>query len=383
MAFPRLNNISFWLNPPALVLLLLSTLVEQGAGTGWTALYNTSDTLVFNMIMCVNMTHVYLGGKKQSLNSTRCGKLSINYGHNYKILSTTATASVKMVKFTETIRLCHNSVNNNLIMNVTHQRLNVELLFNQWLVGFTDGDGTFSMTKSQNGSWQFTYKLTQSRYNGRILHYIKKNLGYGSITNDGLDLIQFRIRDTEVLKNVIVPIFDTYKLHTSKYYQYNLWKTALFNPDLRDEIKVLFKQKPEGFLSPNSAIPTRAWIIGFVEAEGSFFLVKKDASRIVHAFGITQKGELHLLEQLKSIFGIITKIKLGKNGAYLLETTNSRCIKFLVDYFSNTLKGMKSVEYRMWARSFIKDKGNFIALQKMQTQMRSLRNKHKLQEEMV
>jgi cytochrome c oxidase subunit 1 len=36
MAFPRLNNVSFWLNPPALALLLLSTLVEQGAGTGWT-----------------------------------------------------------------------------------------------------------------------------------------------------------------------------------------------------------------------------------------------------------------------------------------------------------------------------------------------------------
>jgi len=36
MAFPRLNNISFWLLPPALILLLLSSLVESGAGTGWT-----------------------------------------------------------------------------------------------------------------------------------------------------------------------------------------------------------------------------------------------------------------------------------------------------------------------------------------------------------
>ena len=36
MAFPRLNNISFWLLPPSLILLLLSSLVEQGAGTGWT-----------------------------------------------------------------------------------------------------------------------------------------------------------------------------------------------------------------------------------------------------------------------------------------------------------------------------------------------------------
>ena len=37
VAFPRLNNISFWLNPPSFALLLLSTLVEQGAGLGWTA----------------------------------------------------------------------------------------------------------------------------------------------------------------------------------------------------------------------------------------------------------------------------------------------------------------------------------------------------------
>nr|BAR46010.1 cytochrome c oxidase subunit I [Aurelia sp. 4 sensu Dawson et al. (2005)] len=36
MAFPRLNNISFWLLPPALLLLLGSSLIEQGAGTGWT-----------------------------------------------------------------------------------------------------------------------------------------------------------------------------------------------------------------------------------------------------------------------------------------------------------------------------------------------------------
>ena len=36
MAFPRLNNISFWLLPPALILLLMSSLVENGAGTGWT-----------------------------------------------------------------------------------------------------------------------------------------------------------------------------------------------------------------------------------------------------------------------------------------------------------------------------------------------------------
>jgi len=36
MIFPRLNNVSFWLLPPSLILLISSSLVEAGAGTGWT-----------------------------------------------------------------------------------------------------------------------------------------------------------------------------------------------------------------------------------------------------------------------------------------------------------------------------------------------------------
>nr|APX40539.1 cytochrome c oxidase subunit 1 [Labidostomis ghilianii] len=36
MAFPRMNNMSFWLLPPSLTLLLTSSIVENGAGTGWT-----------------------------------------------------------------------------------------------------------------------------------------------------------------------------------------------------------------------------------------------------------------------------------------------------------------------------------------------------------
>jgi cytochrome c oxidase subunit 1 len=36
MAFPRLNNISFWLLVPSLFLFLFSATIENGAGTGWT-----------------------------------------------------------------------------------------------------------------------------------------------------------------------------------------------------------------------------------------------------------------------------------------------------------------------------------------------------------
>src|SRR5437899_4636105 len=36
MAFPRMNNVSFWLLPPAFLLLFGSTLLGEGAGVGWT-----------------------------------------------------------------------------------------------------------------------------------------------------------------------------------------------------------------------------------------------------------------------------------------------------------------------------------------------------------
>ena len=36
IAFPRLNNFSFWLLPPALSFLLFSSCLDSGVGTGWT-----------------------------------------------------------------------------------------------------------------------------------------------------------------------------------------------------------------------------------------------------------------------------------------------------------------------------------------------------------
>ena len=45
MAFPRMNNISFWVLPMGIILLLLSALVEQGPGVGWTAYPPLSSVL--------------------------------------------------------------------------------------------------------------------------------------------------------------------------------------------------------------------------------------------------------------------------------------------------------------------------------------------------
>jgi len=54
MAFPRMNNISFWLLVPSLLLLLGSSLVGEGAGTGWT-MYPPLSTIASHPGMSVDM----------------------------------------------------------------------------------------------------------------------------------------------------------------------------------------------------------------------------------------------------------------------------------------------------------------------------------------
>ena len=57
----------------------------------------------------------------------------------------------------------------------------------------------------------------------------------------------------------------------------------------------------------------------------------------------------------------------------MIDTTNSRSIENLIQYFQRSMKGMKSVEFRIWERSYSKHKGDFKKLEMIQKQMRYLR----------
>ena len=114
--------------------------------------------------------------------------------------------------------------------------------FNEWLVGVTDGDGTFHFRKTKKGVWSFTFKIGQSNYNLRLLYYIKSKLAVGSVSvPDSKDnTAEFRIRNYQHIIQHILPIFDNYPLLTSKHFHYNLFKDAILimaNPSLSKEQK--------------------------------------------------------------------------------------------------------------------------------------------------
>lgn len=128
------------------------------------------------------------------------------------------------------------------IKGAKDQRLNAKHFsfhFNEWLVGFTDGDGTFSFFPLSYGKWEFSFKIGQSRVNGQLLHKIKKSVGRGTINRTG-NTIQYRVRKIDDLINILFPIFDNYPLHTSKINSYNTFKSAVHCYTQKDFVKLWY-----------------------------------------------------------------------------------------------------------------------------------------------
>lgn len=63
---------------------------------------------------------------------------------------------------------------------------------------------------------------------------------------------------------------------------------------------------------------------------------------------------------------------LMKESYYSCLTTNRKSVNLVIDYFFQTMKGMKSLEYRIWSRSYRK-MYTFDDLQKVQAIMKNIR----------
>ncbi len=437
MAFPRLNNISFWLLPPSLILLLASAFVEQGAGTGWTVKDKLSQIILIFM-------SIY-----NLLNITRCGKLlysemntyfvpnyfstmwnnvkkSSTWGQSawilYKIILPAHCSGITYTNLVIGLLFypCYNMylyaiaifkviINSvSIIKNPSETQRNAfssgrvraiknSTKFEEWLVGITDGDGTFYFAKTKKGIWTFSFQISQSNYNLRLLHYIKSMLGVGSVstTNAKDNTAHYRVRNIQHIIQYILPIFDTYPLLTSKYFNYDLFKKAILimnDPSLSNEEKdekisyLKAECLPDNYISPAwnnvnnqvtsivdaTTVMTKSWLIGFTEAEGSFYIVKKETYRLVHAFEITQKRDKIVLDAI----AFILNLKVTTKKTYMtVVTTNSSSIEYIISYYFKTMKGMKALEYRIWARSFNKKaSGGFEYMTKIQNLMRNIRS---------
>ena len=294
--------------------------------------------------------------------------------------------------------------------------------FYEWLVGFTEGDGSFFIQRQpinkNRSKWAIGFKIALSSYNYRALAYIKSKLGVGHIGLDkGSNMLQYRVRNRKHLSEHIFPIFDKYPMISAKNYDFLRVKEAykILENNLLDSnekeaqliqihgvklsqdptiVSPVWEQtlgkkrmqelKQDQFLSLRydeaCQLITPNWLAGFTEADGSFYFVCKDRHnlRLCHAYGITQSPNPLLLKTIRIRLRIKQQVKfrVPQNSSFAywcLETTNNRSIETISKLLTGKLWGMKAVEFRIWQNA-LKYRRNFEKLSKIQAQMRKLRS---------
>ena len=252
-----------------------------------------------------------------------------------------------------------------------------------YLTGFVDGEGCFSLSIYKQGKnlsgWQVKPIFSISLHNKdiKLLEAIQRTLKTGKIYKHGVDSIQYRVSSLKNLQ-IITDHFDSYPLITQKSADYLLFKQAIaiiknkehlsiegllklvgikatLNWGLSDKFKESFPLakpvvRPSVIYNPlNVKIKNLNWIRGFIEAEGSFqVLIKNNNKNVSLRFSITQhiKDE-ELLKDIATYlnYGRYYKSPTRDEGQYLVTVfsdINDKLILFLNEY---PLLGVKKEDY--------------------------------------
>lgn len=140
-------------------------------------------------------------------------------------------------------------MNNSLILKRSlWTPLHVPLKHAYYIVGFTDGEGSFNVSFRKRSDYLVGWKITPvfniSQKEKLPLTFIKKHLGCGTIRfrNDGVWVYQ--VTNKTALINQIIPFFDTYhSISSLKKVSFLNWKKIIFM--LHDFSHIFFKSELE------------------------------------------------------------------------------------------------------------------------------------------
>lgn len=219
--------------------------------------------------------------------------------------------------------------------------------FKWWLIGFAEGDGGFSVDKRG----YLTFKVTQSSVDAQVLFYIKKELGFGSVTVQSPRFAsnqthQFRVRDKNNLLKII-DIFNGNLITKAKKAQFESWLEA-FNNKHNTSISHIESNK--------KVTLSNAWLSGFTDAEGCFTssasLNKKTDKHIVTVrYVISQKDDVEFSTYLGGIIdGYITYVK--SYDGYNTVVNFGKLNKILGYLHNYPLKSKKHLSYIRWLKVY-------------------------------
>ena len=227
--------------------------------------------------------------------------------------------------------------------------LNDKNFFEWWLIGFAEGDGGFSIDKRG----YLVFKVTQSSVDAQVLFYIKKELGFGSVTVQSKlnQTHQYRVRDKDNLLKII-KIFNGNLITKNKKLQFKSWLEA-FN--------LKYKTNITHIESNGKVNLCNAWLSGFTDAEGCFtssaYLSKTGKHIVTVRYVVSQKDDVEFSKLLANLIdGYVTHVK-SYNG-YNTVVNFGKLNKILSYLHNYPLKTKKHVSYLRWLKIYdlVKDK---------------------------
>ena len=113
--------------------------------------------------------------------------------------------------------------------------------FIQWFVGFTDAEGCFLIKLSRN-KVQPMFQIGLHIDDLPLLEYLKTKLACGYISsNTEENKANFTISSHSALQGILLPIFDSFQLNTTKYLNYLAFREVINMRTTKDHLT------PEGW----------------------------------------------------------------------------------------------------------------------------------------
>lgn len=267
------------------------------------------------------------------------------------------------------------------------------LLNPNWVSGFTDAEGCFSVKifkcKSRAFGWRIEtcFQISLHKRDKALLIRIKDFFGVGSIYADR-NFITFKVSSVKDLISSVIPHFDKFPLITQKHADFDLFKQivlirasmrrlslesfhkilslrANLNTGWSKEIQEAF---PDVTPTPRPAFSLQGiydpqWLVGFVDGEGCFIIniqnspssvVGKIYSKVWLRFFITQHSRDTML--MESITKYLDCGKVSKRSSApcvdfrvgALDDIITKVIPFFQKY---PLQGAKQEDFNDWIKA--------------------------------
>ena len=262
----------------------------------------------------------------------------------------TKTSSNQSI-FKRYISKFNSNLNNKFDFSAFYKKYNTHLPNNKipsenfltWLVGFTEGEGSFIV----NNRGDLAFVITQATIDKQVLEFIQEILGFGKVIPQSAITSRYVTQNKKEI-DIIVSLFngnlvlpkrqETFDLFVKGFNKWVIKGRILLEP-------VVINNRP--------ILPTLndAWFAGFTDGEGCFTCSIGEKRGFSFNFNISQKWEINLtvLEHFSVLFknGIVSRHSEENTYEFRLGGVNN--CKNVFSYFDKyTLYTKKSLSYKLW-----------------------------------